>query len=175
MVIGAIESKVNRESLVKHKRKPTENVCKIYFPNRAMELVNLPFMLNNSQLVSLLKYLPCNFVTPTVVYSLLQPKSFSIFNFKKFVWGTNVDQFLTEHCVKSIQIRSFFCSVFSCIRAEYGDLLHKSLYSIRNRKIRTRKSSVFGHFSRSGTSQSAITCSKLAIETLEKGVKYVQS
>ena len=38
--------------------------------------------------------------------------------------------------VKSVQIRSFFWSVFSHIRAEYE-------------KIRTRKNSVFGHFSRS--------------------------
>ena len=40
------------------------------------------------------------------------------------------------HCVKSVQIRSFFWSVFSCIRTEY-------------RKIRTGKNSVFGHFLRS--------------------------
>ena len=25
------------------------------------------------------------------------------------------------HCVKSVQIRSFFWSVFSCIQTEYGD------------------------------------------------------
>ena len=42
-----------------------------------------------------------------------------------------------DHCVKSVQIRSFFWSVFSCIRTEY-------------RKIRTRNKTVFGHFSRSG-------------------------
>ena len=29
------------------------------------------------------------------------------------------------HCVKSVQIRSFFWSVFSCIRTEYGDLRSK--------------------------------------------------
>ena len=40
------------------------------------------------------------------------------------------------HCVKSDQIRSFFQSIFSCIRTEY-------------RKIRTRKNSLFEHFSRS--------------------------
>ena len=38
----------------------------------------------------------------------------------------------------NVQIRSFFWSVFSRIRTEYG-------------KIRTRKNSVFGHFSRSAT------------------------
>ena len=41
------------------------------------------------------------------------------------------------HWVKSLQIQSFFWSVFSCIWTEY-------------RKIRARKNSVFGHFSRSG-------------------------
>ena len=40
------------------------------------------------------------------------------------------------HCVKSVQIRSFFWSVLSHIQAEYW-------------KIRTRKNSVFGHFSHS--------------------------
>ena len=40
------------------------------------------------------------------------------------------------HWVKMVQIRSFFWSVFSCIQSEH-------------RKIRTRKNSVFGHFSRS--------------------------
>ena len=40
--------------------------------------------------------------------------------------------------MKSVQIQSYFWSVFSCIRTEY-------------RKIRTRNNSVFEHFSRSST------------------------
>ena len=43
---------------------------------------------------------------------------------------------LTKHCVKNVQIRSYFWSVFSCIQTEC-------------RKIRTRNNSVFGHFSSS--------------------------
>ena len=38
------------------------------------------------------------------------------------------------HCVKRVQIRSYFCPVFSCIQSKY-------------RKIRTRNKSVIGHFS----------------------------
>ena len=45
-------------------------------------------------------------------------------------WALNI-----FHPVKSIQIRSFFWAVFSCIQTEY-------------RKIRTRKISILGHFSR---------------------------
>ena len=44
-----------------------------------------------------------------------------------------------NHCVKSFQQRSFFWSVFSRIRTEYGEIW----------SIRTRKNSLFGHFSRS--------------------------
>ena len=36
-----------------------------------------------------------------------------------------------KHCVKSVQIRSYFWSVFSCIRTEYGDLLHKFPNSVQ--------------------------------------------
>ena len=54
-----------------------------------------------------------------------------------------------HRCVKSVQLRSFFWSVFSFILTEYGiygvNLRNQSEY----RKIRTRKTSVFGHFSRS--------------------------
>ena len=39
-----------------------------------------------------------------------------------------------KHCVKSVQVWSFFWSVFSSIQSEY-------------RKIRTRRNPVFGHFS----------------------------
>ena len=59
---------------------------------------------------------------------------------KKKIFGEN-RPFLPRkrqiiHCVKSVQIQSYFWSVFSCIQSEY-------------RKTRTRNNSVFGHFSRS--------------------------
>ena len=48
------------------------------------------------------------------------------------------------HCVNSVQIRGFFWSVFSCVQTEYAvNLRIQSEY----RKIQTRKSYVFGHFS----------------------------
>ena len=37
---------------------------------------------------------------------------------------------MMKHCVKSVQIRSFFCSVFSCIWTEYGDLRTKYPISV---------------------------------------------
>ena len=63
----------------------------------------------------------------------------------------------SHHCVKSGKIRSFFWSVFSCIRwllptnclSVLDHFVSKSPYSVKYRKIQTRKNSVFGHFSRS--------------------------
>ena len=53
------------------------------------------------------------------------------------------------HCVKCVQIRSFFWSVFSRIRTEYGEIVSLRIQS-EYRKKRTRKYSIFGYFSRSG-------------------------
>ena len=47
----------------------------------------------------------------------------------KFIWFL-----IWQHCMKNVQIQSYYWSVFSCIQSKY-------------RKIRTRNYSVFGHFS----------------------------
>ena len=44
-----------------------------------------------------------------------------------------------EHCVKSVQIQSFFWSVFSCILSEYGEILRITSYSVRMRQNMDRK------------------------------------
>ena len=66
----------------------------------------------------------------------------------KITWSdiVLVSLLLALYCVKSVQRRSFFWSLFSCIWTKYKDLIRKSLYSFQ---IRTRKNPVFGHFSRS--------------------------
>ena len=55
----------------------------------------------------------------------------------------------SNHCVKCVQIQSFFWSVFSSIPTEYGKILHISPYSVRMRENTEQKNSVFGYFSRS--------------------------
>ena len=44
-----------------------------------------------------------------------------------------------KHCVKGVQIRSFFWSVFSRIRTEYVDFRRKSSYSVRIRENMDQK------------------------------------
>ena len=80
---------------------------------------------------------------------------FNDFNREKSFQGNNIheqvytyNKTVLGHCVKSVQIRSFFWSVFTYIRTE-----------IQMQKIRSRKNSVFGHFSRSSCMQNkTFTC-----------------
>ena len=59
------------------------------------------------------------------------------------------------HCVKSVQIRSFFWSVFYRIQTENGETEYKVSLRIQAEcgKVRTRKNSVFGHLSCSDSGQ----------------------
>ena len=45
----------------------------------------------------------------------------------------------SHQCVKSVQIRSNFWSVFSCIQTEYGKILRISPYSVRMRENKDHK------------------------------------
>ena len=65
-----------------------------------------------------------------------------------------------SHCVKSVQMRSYFWSVFSCIRTEYEDLLCNLLIQSEYRKIGTTNNFEFGHFSRSVHHSENVFCNK---------------
>ena len=55
---------------------------------------------------------------------------------QKWLFGNVINY---PHCVKIVQIRSFFWSVFSRIRTEYGEILHISLYPVRMRENTDQK------------------------------------
>ena len=56
------------------------------------------------------------------LYEIISQKTVCL----SYLW---IQHLATLHSLKSVQIRSYFWSVFSCIRTEYGDLLRKSLFS----------------------------------------------
>ena len=70
---------------------------------------------------------------------------------KTAIYHSNISEVSTNVAVpntaRSVQIRSYFWSVFSYIRTEYGALLRTSPYSVRIKEMRTRNNSIFGHFS----------------------------
>ena len=69
----------------------------------------------------------------TIAEAYSDPRQTCKRNVPSYMFGRFLNTF---HFVKSVQIRSYFWSVFSCIRTEY-------------RKIGTRNNYAFGHFSRS--------------------------
>ena len=79
--------------------------------------------------------------------------------------------FCNSHCMKSVQIRSFFWSVFSHIRTEYGEIQsisrHSTSFRIQSEceKIWTRKNSIFVHLSRSVLLQKCQVCFNLGFDS----------
>ena len=58
------------------------------------------------------------------------------------------------HCVKSVQIRSFFWSLFSRIWTEYGEIRSVSQYSVRMRDDTDQKKTPYLDFVHEGDSNS---------------------
>ena len=61
------------------------------------------------------------------------------FPLKSLLLWVIVKAVTVKHCVKSVQIRRFFWSLFSRIWTEYGYLLRKSPYSVRVRENEDQK------------------------------------
>ena len=81
-------------------------------------------------------YLLFSFLIFFLIFCFFKKKQLYAYNMLSSLSNFTLNM-LTDHCLKSVQIRSLFWSVFSCIRTEY-------------RKIQTRKNSVFGNFPCSG-------------------------
>ena len=61
----------------------------------------------------------------------------------------NVRQRLRLSLLKTSAYSELFWSVFPCIRTEYGEILHISLYSVRMQEITDQNNSKYGQFLRS--------------------------
>ena len=57
------------------------------------------------------------------------------------MWMVNMTESIQiyKHCVKSVQIRSFYWSVFSRIRTEYGETEYLSVFSSNTGKYGPEK------------------------------------
>ena len=63
--------------------------------------------------------------------------------------GLMNSQLHDPHCVKSVQIRSFFWAVVSRIRTEYGEIRSISQYSVQMKKNADQNNFEYGHLLRS--------------------------
>ena len=92
-----IESKLFKPIPDKPKRKKPENVCQIYFHNKALDLINLPDILSKTELKGTIPLDARDFPMPTVVYNLPPSIRSKIFNFNKFVEELDINNFLLDN------------------------------------------------------------------------------
>ena len=112
-----IESKLYRPLPPKVKKKPPENLCSIFFENKGVELINIPRILNQPDIISALPSTSVKFPIPSVTYKLAPPLSTKIFNFNQFVNNLNIDEFLHDPS-------SLPCS---CGESSFADKHHKHI------------------------------------------------
>ena len=95
-VNDAIKTKLYHPVILKSTKKAPENICHVKFCNKAVELINLPRILNSAKAKTALCNSDVNFPNPTVVYNLTSPIYHKIFNFRSFLKEVNVDEILTN-------------------------------------------------------------------------------
>jgi len=130
-VNDAIKAKLYHPFIQKCVKKAPENICHIQFCNKAVELINLPRILNSAKVKTALDNSDYNFPNPTVVYNLTSPIYHKIFNFRSFLKDVNVDEILSN-------FDSLPCE---CENSPFKDNHHEHIVTgdlriIRNNKLR---------------------------------------
>ena len=97
VILDIIESKLYKVPKDKKNRDPPSNVCKVFFDNKGVEMINLPRILNDQSLLDFLPSLPNKFEIPMVCYKLHEPIANKKFNFNNFVSSLDVNLFLNDH------------------------------------------------------------------------------
>ena len=95
-IIDLIESKIYKPLTPKSKKKPSKNVCSVFFENEGVEFVNIARILRDPDIVKSLPSSSVKFPIPMVTYKLTPPISTKFFNFNKFVNNLDLDSFLTK-------------------------------------------------------------------------------
>ena len=63
----------------------------------------------------------------------------NVMHLDQFMGATKRVKSKNDNCVKIVQIRDYFWSVFSCIQTEYEVLLRKSSYSVQIQESTDKK------------------------------------
>ena len=71
--IDLIGSKIYKPLNLKSKKKPSQNVCSIFFENEGVELINIACILLDPDIVKFLLSSPVKFHMPMVTYKLTTP------------------------------------------------------------------------------------------------------
>ena len=129
LIFDAIESKLYKPPKNKSKKKAPENICSIFFDNKAVEMINIGNILSNGSLKIHLNSCNKNFPRPMITYSLHKTISSKIFNFKQFVSDLDVHEFVRNPS-------SIPCN---CEGSEFSDKHHKHIVTGDLRIVKSNK------------------------------------
>ena len=129
--LDIIECKLYRPPKVKVHKKAPANMCKIFFCNKGVELVNLPRILHDSSLSDCLPCLPLKFETPTITYKLTETLGKKMFNFNNFVKGLDV-----QECLDNEEYLPCNCEHSYFMDNHHKHIITGNLGIIKNPKLR---------------------------------------
>ena len=85
-ILDVINTKLYKPTIDKKTKKAPENLCVVYFSNKALEYISLPSIIRNSEIVKLLpENLRGEETIPVVTYKLGKTIRNKIFNFKQTI------------------------------------------------------------------------------------------
>ena len=94
--LDIIECKLYKPPKKKVKKATPSNICKVFFCNKGVEMINLPRIFHNSTLSELLPSIPNKFEVPTVIYKLKDTIASTIFNYNKFAKSVDLNRYLED-------------------------------------------------------------------------------
>ena len=129
--LDIIECKLYRPPKVKVCKKAPTNMCKIFFCNKGVELVNLPRILHDSSLSDYLPSIPLKFEIPTITYKLQETLGKKFFNFNNFVKCLDV-----QECLDNEEYLPCNCQHSNFIDNHHKHIITENLGIIENPKLR---------------------------------------
>ena len=131
MAMDIIDSKIFKPPPVIKKKTPPKNICKIFFDNKAVELINLSRIFNDPVVKGAIPDLPSVFDTPTIVYNLSNSIGSHIFNYNKFVNTLDINSFINDETILPCE-----CEGSPFIDKDHNHIITGNLKIIHNNKLR---------------------------------------
>ena len=130
-ILDMIKTKIYKPPIEKPKKKPPTNILKVFFHNKAIEMINLPHVLHSSNLEKSFPKEAGPYLVPTVVHKLGTTIQSSIFNYSKFVETVDLDSFLNNE--NSLPCN---CENSPFADSHHGHIVTGDLRLVTNAKLR---------------------------------------
>ena len=131
VALDIIDCRTYTTPTVKPKRMPLSNTLHVTFSSKNIEMINLPSILHDKEVIRSVPSFAKTFTPPTVVFSLNPPIRSKIFNFNKFVTTLDVEAFLQDESILPCN-----CSDSPYKDKHHGHIISGDLRLVTNNKLR---------------------------------------